>query len=111
MSRGGYITIIVCFLSMLVYQNYQNEKNTDNLLSAYKEVFSAEKVNSNQDTTQLEINSIKDSLSDLTKLISSTPKSSDTIIKKTYVKNIYVTPSVESRISAEEETLMLTKSD
>lgn len=110
MSRGGYLVIIGCLMLMFGYQNYSNEK----MLDRYEKVFSAEKNQVNVDTTSTEIASIKDSLMDLNVKLASMPKTSDTVIKKTYVNNTYVISPPEIKTSAENdniEELMLTKSD
>ena len=83
-------------MAMFAYQNYSNEK----MLVRYEALFSAEK-NQVSDIDTIEIASIKDTLNDLSTKLLSVDKTSDTVIKKTYVKNIYIMPSVEEKTSAE----------
>lgn len=109
MSRGGYITIIVFLMGMMLYQNFSNEKMIDRYVSLVENEnpkVSAEK----QDTINVEISSVMDSIRDLGKIVSSIPKTSDTIIKKTYVKNIYVLPSLEKENKVSENNIDETES-
>lgn len=116
MTKGGYITIIGVFLFMLFYQNYRNDKSTDELIEVYKEVaiFNATAGETISDTIKSEISSLKDSINDVNTIASLNSKTSDTVIKKTYIKNIYVLPNVEKVVSDKIETqqsLMLTNSE
>jgi hypothetical protein len=110
MSRGGYITIIVFLIGVMLYQNFSNEKMIDRYISFVEKDGSSKVSAEKQDTINAEISSVMDSIRDLGKIVSSIPKTSDTIIKKTYVKNIYVLPSVEKENKVSESDIDETES-
>lgn len=116
MTKGGYITIIGVMLFMLFYQNFSNDKSTKLLIEAYEKVSTSQNSagKTYSDTIESEISSLKDSINDISTIISLSSKSHDTVIKKTYIKNIYVLPDTGKIVSDKNETqqsLMLTNSE
>jgi hypothetical protein len=104
MSRGGYIVIIGFLMMLMIYQNNSNERMIDRYVSLIENKdnsdFSADEI---KDSVSEEISVLRDSINKVEQLIVSSKKTSDTIIKKTYIKNIYVVPNVEeTKTSAED---------
>lgn len=107
MTRGGYITIILVLLVMFVFQGFQNDKMFERYEKLVEMNFSAEKT----DSTKLELQNITDSINVIKEAFAVSLKKSDTIINKSYVRNLYITPEYDKAILTNDSIELITKYD
>ena len=107
MTRGGYITILMFLLVMFGYQSYQNDKMFDRYEKAIQMKYSAEY----QDSTELEMQNITDSIKSITQALKESSDKSDTVIQKSYIRNIYITPEKSEVSNTDDKIELITKTD
>lgn len=81
--------IILVLVTMFGFQNYQNDKMFDryeNFISSSQSNQSAEK----SDTVDVKLSELSDSITQITKSLLEVSKRDTNIVKKSYIKNIYI---------------------
>lgn len=81
--------IILVLITTFVFQSYQNDKMFDryeNFISSGQSKQSAEK----SDTVDVKLSELSDSITQITKSLLEVSKRDTNIVKKSYIKNIYI---------------------